>query len=107
MVWRIAVVDDFWIFGFVADVVVDEFMDWRIVVVVEDKEHEGEDQEQKNLVLVVHRYIQWSCNLMADIISKILDIKKLTEWTKVTNGGVHEWPKRKILELRDQIENNK
>ena len=75
MVWRIVVVDDFWIFGFVIAVVVDEFMDWRIVVVDEDEKHEGEDEEeQKFLVLVVHRYIQWSCNLMAEIISKILDI---------------------------------
>jgi len=38
-----------------------------------------EDEEnQKNLVLVVHRYIKWTCNLMAEIISKI-DIKNLTE----------------------------
>lgn len=73
---------NFKIFGFVV-VVIDEFLDWRIVVVDEDEEeHEGEDEEeQKNLVLVVHRYIQWSCNLMAEIIFKILDIKKLTEWT--------------------------
>ena len=44
---------------------------------------------------------------MIEIISKILGIKKLTEWTKVTNGAVHEGQKGKILELRDQIENNK
>jgi len=56
---------------------------------------------------MVHPYIQWTCSLMAEITSKILDFKKLTEWTKLTNGGVHEGPKRKILELRDQIRNNK
>jgi len=44
---------------------------------------------------------------MAEIISKILGIKEITEWTKLTNGGVHEGPNGKILELRDQIENNK
>ena len=77
-----------------------------IVVDEDEEEHEGEDEEQ-NLVLVVHRYKQWSYNLMAEITSKILDIKKLTEWTKLTNEGVHEGPKGKILELRDQIENNK
>jgi len=95
----------FWIFGFV--VVIDEFLDWRIVVDEDEEEHEGEDEEQKNLMLVVHRYIQWSCNLMAEIISKIFGVKKPTEWTKITNGGVHEGLKRTILELRNQIENNK
>jgi len=49
-----------------------------IVVDEDEEEHEGEDEEQ-NLVLVVHRYKQWSYNLMAEITSKILDIKKLTE----------------------------
>jgi len=43
---------------------------------------------------------------MAEIISKILDIKKLTEWTKLTDGSVHKGPKRKFLKLKDQIENN-
>ena len=60
----------------------------------------GEDEEeQKKLVSVVHRYIQWSCNLMTEIISKILSIKKLTEYTKLTNGGVYEGPNRNFLEL--------
>jgi len=44
---------------------------------------------------------------MAEITSKILDIRKLTEWTKLTNRGVHEGPNGKFLELRDQIKNNK
>jgi len=55
---------------------------------------------------VIHRYIQWSCNLMAEIISEILGIKKLTEMTIITNGGVLEGPNGKILNLWDQIENN-
>jgi len=79
-----------------------------LLIVVDEEEYEGEDEEeQTNLVLVVHRYKQWSCNLMAKTISKILGIKKLTEWTKLTNGCVHEGPKRNFLELKDQIENNK
>jgi len=44
---------------------------------------------------------------MADTISKILGIKKLTKWTKLTNECIHEGSKRKILELKDQIKNNK
>jgi len=57
-----------------------------IVVVEEDEEHEGKDEEKlKKLVLVVHRYIQWSFNLMTEIISKILYIRKLTDKTKIVN----------------------
>jgi len=78
----------------------DEFLDWRVIVVDEDEE------KQKNLVLVIHRYIQRSCNLMAEIISEILGIKKLTEMTIITNEGVLEGPNGKILDLWDQIENN-
>ena len=44
---------------------------------------------------------------MVEIISEILDIKKLTERTTITNGGVHEGPNEKNLESWDQIENNK
>jgi len=43
---------------------------------------------------------------MAEIISEILGIKKLTEMTIITNGGVLEGPNGKILNLWDQIENN-
>jgi len=56
---------------------------------------------------MVHRYIQWTCNLMAEIVSEILSIKKTngedqTDWESINKGS-----KKKILELRDQIENNK
>jgi hypothetical protein len=43
------------------------------------KKNMMEEDKEKNLVMVVHRYIQWTCNLMAEIISKLLGIKKLTE----------------------------
>jgi len=56
-------------------------------------------------VLVIHRYIQRSCNLMTEIISEILGIKKLTEMTIITNRGVLEGSIGKILDLWDQIEN--
>jgi len=44
---------------------------------------------------------------MVRITSQILDIKRLTVRTTITNGGVHEGPNRIFLELWDQIENNK
>jgi len=53
---------------------------------------EDEDEEEhawekmKNLLVVVHCYIQWSCNLMVEIISETLGITKLTERINLTNG---------------------
>jgi len=41
---------------------------------------------------------------MVKIKSKILDIKKLTEGTKLTNGAKQEGPKRWFYQLWDQNE---
>jgi len=42
---------------------------------------------------------------MVKIKSKVLDIKKLTEGTKLTNGAKQEGPKCWFYELWDQNEN--
>jgi len=44
---------------------------------------------------------------MAAIISKTLDIKKLTEMINLTDRSINKGSKRFFLELRDQNENNK
>ena len=41
---------------------------------------------------VGHYYIQWTCNQTVEIISKILDIKKLTEMTEIDNERIHKGP---------------
>jgi len=41
---------------------------------------------------MVHYKIQWACNQMIKIKSRILDIKTLTERNKLTNGAKIEGP---------------
>ena len=44
---------------------------------------------------------------MAEIIFEILGIKKTNGGDQTDWRSINKWSKRKILELRDQIENNK
>jgi len=69
-------------------VVVLPFFLWK----KEEKGSRKKKRRKKNQRWVVHCSIPWTCNQTIIIILKILDIKKLTERTKIVNGRRHKGP---------------
>jgi len=59
----------------------------------------GKKMMKSEKKLGVDGYLQWTCNSMVKIISKNLDINKLTEETNLTNGDIFEGLKRWFYEL--------
>lgn len=58
---------------------------WWILFEYEEVVEERRWREGKNYVVMVHHCIQWTCNRMVEILSEMLDIKKLSERTKIVN----------------------
>jgi len=58
---------------------------------------EEDEENKKKMVLVVHRYIKWTCNLMPEITSKILGIKKTNGEISLSDENIDRGPNGKNL----------